>query len=426
MNRRQFLYQALSVSSVALGAGYATLDMVRRSTPQWTESQAEKARKAAAQALRGSPEADEGLVLGRTDPRDLQKPETPKSRPDIAEAEAPLSEPSPSLSPEPEPEQPDLAETVTPPDAGIDPDVPLSPENDLSVAEATPGKPDVVDTPEIVAREDSPRVEVISEPPTATVEESDAIVDVPEHLAEAVDDEEKMRQRIEHFDYDFSDDIFITEAEFTTLVSILERLNRVEAYVGHGNFNVLSFEDMLRYGRYQPRIGAFTPVELEYMEKLFYDDVRRLGFFGERVIDNLQHRIAAEDISKIPRSGHFLFRGYAENFYNKVTADVGNTLILTSGVRGIVKQYHLFMARVVRAEGNLSRASRSLAPPGHSYHALGDFDVGIVGGGLANFTSEFAETDEYKRMLDLGFVDIRYTEDNRFGVRFEPWHIRVV
>lgn len=413
MNRRQFLYQALSVSSVALGAGYATLDMVRRSTPQWTESQAEKARKAAAQALRGSPEADEGLIYGHVDPRELQKPEEPKPKVDRVDADSLRSE-------EAEIEQPDKFESPQLTEAPPESEAAASPELDLTDIAARS------DETEAHTPKEMPRVEVISEPPRIGVEESDVVVDVPQHLAEAEDEEERMRQRIQHFDYDFSDDIFVSEAEYGLLVSILERLNRVEAYVGHGNFNVLSFDDMLRYGRFQSRIGAFTPVELEYMEKLFYDDVRRLGFFGERVIDDLEHRIAAEDIAKIPRSGHFLFRGYAENFYNKVTAEVGDTLILTSGVRGIVKQYHLFMARVVRAEGNLSRASRSLAPPGHSFHALGDFDVGVVGGGLSNFTAAFAETDEYKRLLDLGFVDIRYTEDNRFGVRFEPWHIRVV
>ncbi|MHA7879373.1 MAG: D-alanyl-D-alanine carboxypeptidase family protein [Saccharospirillum sp.] len=421
MNRRQFLYQAISVSAVAMGAGYASLDMVRRSTPEWTESQADKARKAAAQALRGSPEADEGLMLGHVDAESLQKPETSKVEPHERSAQ----EPDRSARSEQavDPTAPDA--TAATPEQGVEAPATAAPEPERSVADvAEPSSDSPSTAPAEVA--EIPRIEVISDPPPVVVEESDVIGEVPETLAEAVDDEEKMRQRIEHFDYDFSDDIYITEAEYTTLISILERLNRVEAYVGHGNFNVLAFEDMLRYGRYQSRIGAFTPVELEYMEKLFYDDVRRLGFFGERVIDNLQHRIAPEEISKIPRSGHFLFRGHAENFYNRVTAEVGDSLILTSGVRGIVKQYHLFMARVVRAEGNLSRASRSLAPPGHSYHALGDFDVGVVGGGLSNFTADFANTDEYKRLLDLGFVDIRYTEDNRFGVRFEPWHIRVV
>lgn len=51
--------------------------------------------------------------------------------------------------------------------------------------------------------------------------------------------------------------------------------------------------------------------------------------------------------------------------------------------------------------------------------------MGIVGWGTRNFTNEFATTDEFRRLQDLGYIDIRYPEDNRFGVRFEPWHIKV-
>jgi len=260
----------------------------------------------------------------------------------------------------------------------------------------------------------------------APLDESQAAGDAPVYVEESQDQAEKVRQKVEHFEYDFSDDVFVTTDDFQTLVSALERMNRVQAYVGHGNFNIIAFDDMLRYARYQPRIGEFTPAELNYLEQLFYDDVQNLGFFGERVINRLDHRLNANDIQKIQGTGHFLLRGQSETFYNQLRAQVGDSLILTSGVRGVVKQYHLFMAKVVQAEGNISRASRSLAPPGHSYHAIGDFDVGRVGGGLANFTSDFAETDEYKRLRDLGFVHIRYTQDNEFGVRFEPWHIRVV
>ncbi|HKI73197.1 MAG TPA: D-alanyl-D-alanine carboxypeptidase family protein, partial [Pseudomonadales bacterium] len=80
----------------------------------------------------------------------------------------------------------------------------------------------------------------------------------------------------------------------------------------------------------------------------------------------------------------------------------------------------------IQAKGNLSRASRSLAPPGHSYHGVGDFDVGKVGYGLRNFTSDFARTDEYKSLLELGYVTMRYPQYNLMGVRYEPWHIKVV
>ena len=86
---------------------------------------------------------------------------------------------------------------------------------------------------------------------------------------------------------------------------------------------------------------------------------------------------------------------------------------------------HLFLKKSILVGGNLSRASRSLAPPGHSYHGIGDFDVGKVGLGYANFTEKFSQTDEFKQLKKLGFVQIRYTEDNPFGVRYEPWHIKV-
>ena len=111
--------------------------------------------------------------------------------------------------------------------------------------------------------------------------------------------------------------------------------------------------------------------------------------------------------------------------YDEIRAALGSDVILTSGVRGIVKQLRLFVAKATSFDGNLSLASRSLAPPGYSFHGIGDFDVGIAGWGARNFTADFAETEIFKRLIDLGYVAIRYPLDNRLGVRFEPWHIRV-
>ena len=54
-----------------------------------------------------------------------------------------------------------------------------------------------------------------------------------------------------------------------------------------------------------------------------------------------------------------------------------------------------------------------------------DFDVGKYGLGEQNFTANFSSTEEFQRLIRLGYVDIRYTDDNRFGVRFEPWHIKL-
>ena len=105
---------------------------------------------------------------------------------------------------------------------------------------------------------------------------------------------------------------------------------------------------------------------------------------------------------------------------------MGDTVVLTSGVRGVAKQMYLFVNKAVDTGGNLSMASRSLAPPGYSFHGAGDFDVGKKGFGYRNFTEDFARTDEYKKLRDLGYIDIRYPMGNLYGVRYEPWHVKVV
>jgi len=63
--------------------------------------------------------------------------------------------------------------------------------------------------------------------------------------------------------------------------------------------------------------------------------------------------------------------------YRKLQSDLSGKVVLTSGIRNIVKQTHLFLAKTIQSEGNLSRASRSLAPPGHSFHGivLGTFSL---------------------------------------------------
>ena len=173
-------------------------------------------------------------------------------------------------------------------------------------------------------------------------------------------------------------------------------------------------------------VGEFTQVEKDFLEELFFANARQYGFLGDKVITEISAPISERDRRKVGRTGHFLYRGKSEALYDKLQKDVGSKIVLTSGIRSVVKQSHLFLAKTIQSKGNLSKASRSLAPPGHSYHGIGDFDVGKVGFGRKNFTEAFASTDEYKRLVDLGYVDIRYPRDNMFGVRYEPWHIKVV
>lgn len=231
--------------------------------------------------------------------------------------------------------------------------------------------------------------------------------------------------RIRHPDEHHDGDI-VADAQIRKLIRRVDRrLLNVRKVVGFGNFNVLSFDDMLKYARRYSKIGRFGADELEFLEALFYEDAAKYGFFGEKPLGKITERVSRRAVVKIPRTGHFVFAGEPLKLYKKIHKEVGGKIALTSGVRSVVKQMQLFINKAQRSDGNLSMASRSLAPPGYSFHGVGDFDVGIRGWGGRNFTEDFAFTDEFKRLLDLGYVDIRYPEDNRLGVRFEPWHIKV-
>ncbi len=227
-------------------------------------------------------------------------------------------------------------------------------------------------------------------------------------------------------DRHYANDLFATEQQRPFLASALKRLGRLQRTVGYGNFNVISFDQGLVYSKRYSRIGDFTSQELAVLEEIFHVNAAEYGFLGEKPVDNLTTSIRRNEIVKVPRSGHFLYRGEAQEKFEQVRDAVGHSLILTSGIRSVTKQMYLFLRKAAKYDWNLSLASRSLAPPGYSFHGVGDFDVGKKGMGARNFSSAFAKTDEYKRLVDLGYVDIRYPEDNQLGVRFEPWHIKVI
>ncbi|MFK7864050.1 MAG: M15 family metallopeptidase [Pseudohongiellaceae bacterium] len=235
----------------------------------------------------------------------------------------------------------------------------------------------------------------------------------------------KYLRKIRNFDAIFASDIYLDPRYETLLLKTAQHLTRVENYIGHGNFNLMSLDEMIKAGRAFPKIGLFEADELNFLEEIFFANPHRYGFFGKKISRDITDFIPKNDVAKISNSGHFLLKGESLNLYDQIRRDVGDQVILTSGVRGNVKQMHLFLAKAIEAQGNLSRASRSLAPPGHSYHGIGDFDIGKIGLGQRNFTSDFSSTEEYKRIARLGYVDIRYPTDNLFGVRFEPWHIKL-
>lgn len=245
----------------------------------------------------------------------------------------------------------------------------------------------------------------------------------PEQATEAL--LKDMRAKSVYFAQDFPDDIYFRERKFELVQSLVEKFRAVQRYVGHGHFNLVGMDEFFRCAKYAAGTSPVTAEEKLFLEEIFYFDAKKYGFQGEKVVEKMTDIIPSSSVVKIPYTGHYLRKGAPVETYNRIRKDVGDSIILTSGVRGIAKQYHLFFEKALETKGNMSKASRSLAPPGYSFHGLGDFDVGKRGFGLNNFTDRFASTEEYKKLVNLGYIEIRYTESNLLGVRFEPWHIKV-
>ncbi len=229
--------------------------------------------------------------------------------------------------------------------------------------------------------------------------------------------------KMKNFDDHHPDDYVLSKQDFILLKSSLRRLKQIQRTVGYGNFNLLNFDDALKIAHRYSKVGDFSKAEKIFLEKIFYQNSLKYGFKGEKVLHNLTKNIDKKKTKKIPYTGHYLYSGTAIEQYNKILKDAGNQVILTSGIRSIIKQFYLFLNKAYKADGNLSLASRSLAPPGYSYHGIGDFDLGQKNFGIDNFTERFTTTPVYKKLNELGYIKLRYYKDNKFGVRFEPWHI---
>lgn len=89
--------------------------------------------------------------------------------------------------------------------------------------------------------------------------------------------------KIRNFDANFNNDIYLLAAKRELLSRTINRLERVQDYVGHGNFNLIGFDEMLFFARNYESIGAFEKSELDFLEEIFFADANQYGFFGEKV-----------------------------------------------------------------------------------------------------------------------------------------------
>ncbi|MCX6062190.1 MAG: D-alanyl-D-alanine carboxypeptidase family protein [Campylobacterales bacterium] len=207
------------------------------------------------------------------------------------------------------------------------------------------------------------------------------------------------------------------------VTSLLKKLIIVQNEVGYVQFNILSFDDLLKIASQCKK--PLQPAEIDFIESIFYGDPRQYGFYGERTVPELTVVTPKKDVIYMDKTGHFLMKGAATEKFAQIKRLIGPDLVLTSGVRAPVKQLYLFLKKMDYADGDLRLTSNSIAPPGFTFHSVGDFDIGKAGYGRFNFSDKFQETDIFKKLYDGGYISIRYTSDNPYGVRFEPWHIKV-
>jgi len=225
---------------------------------------------------------------------------------------------------------------------------------------------------------------------------------------------------------DVNKDVFLEKDFHDAFKKVQKKLTYIQRYIGYGNFNILSFDDAVNVLRYSKHETVFTDDELSFIEYIFYYEPSYHGFYGERTTSDLHSKINKKHIEKVPYTGHYVFKGKPKEAYLKLKKDIGPTIYLTSGVRSVVKQMKLFLDKLHSVDMNLSKASRSIAPPAFTYHSVGDFDVGKKGLGADNFTERFSRTNEFTQMKTLKYIDMRYTVGNKDGVRYEPWHVKVI
>jgi hypothetical protein len=231
--------------------------------------------------------------------------------------------------------------------------------------------------------------------------------------------------KMKRFNKSHESDTWVEKEKYRTFESTVKRLRRLQEYAGHGNYHIMSLDDGVNIARSYSGVGEFKKAELDFLEMLFYSNAALYGFFGHKPVKKLTETIRKNKVIKVPYTGNYLYKGRPVETYEKISKLVGDQVNLTSGVRGVMKQFLLFLNKAYKYNGNLSLASRSLAPPGYSYHGIGDFDVGQKGFGASNFTERFTTTDVYRILVDAGYLMLRYEKHNLLGVRFEPWHIKV-
>ena len=131
-------------------------------------------------------------------------------------------------------------------------------------------------------------------------------------------------QKLNRFNKPHPCDIHLSRSDRALVHSVVGRLRRLQVVVGHGNFQILSSDDALHLARRYSQVERFPQNEIDFLERTFYEEATRYGFYGEKVLPRLSDSIRKRDVVKI--GGNNLLKGAAAREYRKIQYVIGDRL----------------------------------------------------------------------------------------------------
>lgn len=139
------------------------------------------------------------------------------------------------------------------------------------------------------------------------------------------------------------------------------------------------------------------------------------------------------ELAPIVADGSIKLRKAAAKAFRDMTAAAqqeGISIVPISGFRSLEDQRYLYFD--VKADRNQDAAERAKvsAPPGYSEHHTGyAVDIGDGNTPALNLSPDFDKTAAYRWLKDNAnrySFELSFTNNNRQGVSYEPWHWRYV
>ena len=94
------------------------------------------------------------------------------------------------------------------------------------------------------------------------------------------------------------DSSLVKRGSNSLVTSLLKKLIIVQNQVGYVQFNILSFDDLLKVASRCKK--PLQPSEIDFIESIFYGDPRKYGFYGERTVPNLTIITPQKDVPLSP------------------------------------------------------------------------------------------------------------------------------